>query len=668
MTMTDRLAGINEGVAVKAPCVVATTANITLSGTQTIDGIAVVAGDRVLVKDQTTGSQNGIYVVSAGTWERAKDFNGSRDVVTGTKVYVINGTTNAQRDFILTTTSPAVGSSSLAWDYSSNATLVTANEASTTDTDTGTSSAKIMTPRRVKRALQTSTFYQRSGTSTVAASITTKLGYDFDLREWASSATLASDASTAWNNALTDINALGGGTLRMPPQDIYVGATIDNKYPRILCMGAGRDGYHDGGTYTRGTRIIPTFAGTVLKHRTPYNIASGKNYGGGFINMSVLGNGLATRLLEVDSVSFAHYDLYLEDCVGSEAALFKAGVSASDLAEPCDVQFCDIKIRGRQFGVGAPLSCTVVKFTGSVDAGPSFNNVHIYAQHYNGHAFDAISTDNNRLFITGINPGGSGKMVMARGPTVSNPVGCDSNIFEWLSGGSNPIYAEGTDTGGVTAGIHNIIRALDTGNATPTPTAGTGSSWTYQTLLKGTQTNTSYAGATVYANSDTDVATEKANVTTETARFRNNAGDCVRVTNGTQEWQVGVDGSGNLLIGRISGTGKVNLSNGAMAFVGSLGRQAPITKTADFSVADNENWYINNKTGSTCTVTLPAASSYTGREIMFTNWQAQTVVSASSNVVGITGGAASTAMLAGTAGKWCTVVSDGTNWIITAAN
>lgn len=54
-----------------------TTANITLSGTQTIDGIAVVAGDRVLVKEQTTASQNGIYVVSAGAWTRALDADSS---------------------------------------------------------------------------------------------------------------------------------------------------------------------------------------------------------------------------------------------------------------------------------------------------------------------------------------------------------------------------------------------------------------------------------------------------------------------------------------------------------------------------------------------------------------------------------------------------------------
>jgi hypothetical protein len=87
-TVTDRLSGLTTSVAIKAPCKVATTANITLYGEQTVNSVAVVEGDRVLVKDQTNGWENGIYVVSTGTWSRAKDFDGNRDVVQGTIVLV----------------------------------------------------------------------------------------------------------------------------------------------------------------------------------------------------------------------------------------------------------------------------------------------------------------------------------------------------------------------------------------------------------------------------------------------------------------------------------------------------------------------------------------------------------------------------------------------------
>jgi hypothetical protein len=99
---------------------------------------------------------------------------------------------------------------------------------------------------------------------------------------------------------------------------------------------------------------------------------------------------------------------------------------------------------------------------------------------------------------------------------------------------------------------------------------------------------------------------------------------------------------------------------------GSFGRGAPVTKTADFTLADTENWIICNGTGS-ITVTFPTASSWTGREVMIKTIAAQTVISASSNVVPVDGSAAGTAILAATAGKWATLVSDGTNWIIMAA-
>lgn len=93
----------------------------------------------------------------------------------------------------------------------------------------------------------------------------------------------------------------------------------------------------------------------------------------------------------------------------------------------------------------------------------------------------------------------------------------------------------------------------------------------------------------------------------------------------------------------------------------------PYVKTANFSVANGDTWLINNKSGSTCTVTLPAAATNSGRSLTFQNWQAQALVSASSNVVPQGGGSAGTAILDATAGNWATLVSDGTNWVIMQA-
>lgn len=123
----------------------------------------------------------------------------------------------------------------------------------------------------------------------------------------------------------------------------------------------------------------------------------------------------------------------------------------------------------------------------------------------------------------------------------------------------------------------------------------------------------------------------------------------------------------NTLAWATNSTLRVNLGATGLLSIGagSFGRGAPVTKAVNFTLAATENWVIVNQAGTT-TVTLPAASSWTGREVMFKTITANTLISASSNVVPQAGGAAGTAILGGLAGNWCTMVSDGTNWVIMA--
>lgn len=102
-----------QGVKWKEPVRAATTANITLSGAQTIDGVSVVAGDRVLVKAQSTASANGIYVAAVGAWTRATDFDASAETL-GTGTFVSEGTTLGNSVWLLTTDGPiTLGTTSL---------------------------------------------------------------------------------------------------------------------------------------------------------------------------------------------------------------------------------------------------------------------------------------------------------------------------------------------------------------------------------------------------------------------------------------------------------------------------------------------------------------------------------------------------------------------------
>jgi hypothetical protein len=92
---------VASGLDVKTSVVAATTANITLSAVQTIDGISVIAGDRVLVKNQTTPAQNGVYVVAAGAWSRAADTNTFAKLVSAF-FFVEKGTTQADTGWVCT--------------------------------------------------------------------------------------------------------------------------------------------------------------------------------------------------------------------------------------------------------------------------------------------------------------------------------------------------------------------------------------------------------------------------------------------------------------------------------------------------------------------------------------------------------------------------------------
>tara|TARA_R100000329_G_scaffold115899_1_gene95302 strand:- start:918 stop:2732 length:1815 start_codon:yes stop_codon:yes gene_type:complete len=120
---------LTSGLDVKESCKVATTANITLSGTQTIDGVAVSADERVLVKNQSTASQNGIYDCKAGSWARSSDFDTNAEVTSGAFTFIEQGSVNADAGFVLTTDgSITVGTTALSFTQFSGAGAITAGD------------------------------------------------------------------------------------------------------------------------------------------------------------------------------------------------------------------------------------------------------------------------------------------------------------------------------------------------------------------------------------------------------------------------------------------------------------------------------------------------------------------------------------------------------------
>lgn len=107
----------HEAIHVHLRVRLASTAAITLSGTQTVDGIATNGGDRILIKDQADKKTNGIYVASSsGAWSRASDFDAAADIVSGAAIYVMTGSTLAKKVYNLTSVDPTLGTDDLVFE------------------------------------------------------------------------------------------------------------------------------------------------------------------------------------------------------------------------------------------------------------------------------------------------------------------------------------------------------------------------------------------------------------------------------------------------------------------------------------------------------------------------------------------------------------------------
>ncbi|WP_311968582.1 phage tail protein [Pseudomonas baltica] len=127
------------------------TANIVLSGLQTVDGVVVVAGDRVLVPTQNTGKDNGLYVAAAGPWSRATDADISAEVTPGVLVVVEEGDAYADSIWQLTTNAPiTLGATALVFE------LLVGKQASQSEAIAGINASKTMTALRVAQAIQVS--------------------------------------------------------------------------------------------------------------------------------------------------------------------------------------------------------------------------------------------------------------------------------------------------------------------------------------------------------------------------------------------------------------------------------------------------------------------------------------------------------------------------------
>lgn len=201
---------VAQGLDVKASVRAATTANITLSGTQTIDGISLTADERVLVKNQSTAYENGIYLVKSGAWVRSSDADTWGELVSAF-VFVEEGTANADNGYVCTVnTGGTLDTTAVTWEQFSGAGQITAGDGLSKTGNTLDVNVDDTTLAIVSDSLQIKSTYVGQSSITTLGTITTGT-WNGSVIGLAYGGTGANNSSITQNYAFLAPNSGGAG-------------------------------------------------------------------------------------------------------------------------------------------------------------------------------------------------------------------------------------------------------------------------------------------------------------------------------------------------------------------------------------------------------------------------------------------------------------------------
>ena len=177
--------GLINGLAWKGAVRAATTANIALSGTQTIDGVAVIGADRVLVKNQTNQTENGIYTCAVGAWTRAVDLDAATEFPSAT-TFVREGTANADTSWTCTNDSVVIGTTNVVWVQAGGPGAVVAGTGMTQSGNTlnviGGTGIVVAADSVAVDPSYFNTWYTRKASLNTSAGTTTTVPHNFNTR------------------------------------------------------------------------------------------------------------------------------------------------------------------------------------------------------------------------------------------------------------------------------------------------------------------------------------------------------------------------------------------------------------------------------------------------------------------------------------------------------
>jgi hypothetical protein len=787
----DRTDGLSSSTAIKGPCRVATTANIALSGTQTIDGVAVVVDDRVLVKDQTAPSENGIYVVDTGPWRRAKDFEKTRDVRKGTRVAITDGTVLAKSVWAVSANNPiGVGIDNITFEAvtfgqfgvldeddmaSDSADDVPTQQSVKAYVDAGPSTSALQATMRDRldtapytatrasmKTLNTAkdtvailagvawlfsssnlsslvsadpreAYYVAPASDATGASgawVRQRDNLDVNVRDFGAVADGATNDQPAIQAALNFLKTQGGGVLRIPASpsnykinsglSYDVSALVGRFNSRIRIVGDGSSVSCLSMTGVASAALTITGSSSSVEmhcHLEGFRITGNNTVGSKGLVLSINGFGSSDDIVleafdyNLDCTDVEQIALYNSNFRwGLHGARFNAAAATSS-ANSIVLQNCSIS-NNSKWGLQVTNGNAFTMIGGSVqyngttgggatewgakftEVGNGYGTVAFIGVAFEGNGGDADLISEQSAYIAAFSLVGCGfarpnssayaTNFMQIAGTTASTYSLLANTFRgynsYVANAGRPyfsvtnaaakIHDDGTNVYGSAteqpawAGSTQIPASL-------TPQANDGGalgaatrSWSDLFLASGGVLNFNNGNYTVTHSAGTLTFSGGASWG---GALLPATDDGAALGSLTFRWSDAFFAAGGVLTFGSNDMALTHVGGSQLRLAGNFSRAAPVTKTGNFTVGVAENWLIVNQAGST-TVTLPSAATWNGREIMIKTIQAQTVVSASSNVVPRAGGAAGTAILAAAAGNWATLVSDGTNWQIMAGS
>lgn len=528
--------GVHSALGLKAPVRVRASSEIALSGLQTIDGVVTTEDMRVLVTGQSDSRLNGIYNASSGLWSRAADFDGNRDIANGTLVFVTEE--NLIYRTVVSGSSVVIGTSNIAFQL-----------------------------------------------------VFGQIDNGYNVQDYGAIGDGLTDDTAAIQAAIDAVEAVGGGTVRIPAGIYVVSSTITIDDCGVNLVGDGGGWAQSGSTAERGSSATRIKWGGGASPVIKFTSVAGAEprVGGGMEDILVDGNEVATygvQILSFRGLKFRGVFTFATVTSGWWTGAISGALSAS----PYDTQHCLFDTcrsdNKNLASTGYGVMLTGGQGNGGTASGNSSFNTFINCEFgaNSNYSVRLEGTDNNRFIAC--HAGGNGVILGSADENSSGAASPGAARFNSFFGCElAAVVCKAAQSGGESS-HDNVFMGISRSNGATLPTFESGGGGSSNATGIVYSTNEISGSAPVTAKqrlrmearlsvAESSGQATNAEAEASTLAIGSGSSNHIALTNGTEKWAININSAnGNLRVSRNAGTGFVFIGNdtqinGRVGFNGS---------------------------------------------------------------------------------------------------